>query len=309
MGPTSRSFESAFWTGVNGSEPIYELPYRFRNGDRFADSLLIGLPEEQKLSHLFGAGNQGIELERGKLFLTPFLRKELQVAAGDTIELEPICGVVGAKSVTVGGFVEQPFGNGGYLLLQEVQELLKVPAASTGFMVGMDDMEGSPEVIKKLCNLPETRTVEFKAESRRFTDEVLEFYYYFTIFMLVFGVVLGIMIVFSGITVSVDERLLEMGTLRTIGVGMRQVAGMVTTETLVLSSLGIALGVPMGNALADYFASMYQAEDFNLPVTIFFQTYVYTVIGLLGVLLLSELPSLQRIGRLKLASIIRQWTT
>ncbi|MBI4289037.1 MAG: ABC transporter permease [Chloroflexi bacterium] len=307
IGSTGRYFESEFWTGVNESEPLLETPYRFRHEGHSEDSTLIGLPPDQDLTQLFNARNQALQVEKGRLLLTPFLRKQLKVEVGDPVDLEPINGVVGVKRVVVGGFVEQPFDNGGYLPLEEVQQLLKAPGAATGFMVGLDEAEGSPEVVRRLYELPETRTVEFKAESRRFTDEVLKFYYYFTGFMLVFGLALGIMIVFSGITVSVDERLLEMGTLRTIGAGMKQVAGMITIESLVLSGLGIAAGVPLGNRLADYFANMYQAEDFNLPITIFPQTYVLTVLGLLLVLVLSELPSLRRISRLKLASVIRQW--
>lgn len=308
VGAASRALESGRWDGVDASEPFLEAPYRFRNGSRSQDSVLIGLSPEQNLSRLFYGRNEPVELETGKLLLTPFLRKQLGVAVGDTVELEPINGVVGVKTVVVGGFVERPMGNAGYLPLEEVRALLKAPGAASGFMVDTGKEEPPPALVRRFYDMPETRMVELKAENRRFSEDVMRFYYAFTGFMLAFGVALGTMIVFSGITVSVDERLLEMGTLRTIGAGLKQVTAMITVEGLVLSSLGIGLGIPLGNWLAGYFANMYQAEDFNLPITIFPRTYVLTVLGLLAVLLLSELPSLQRVSRLKLASIIRQWT-
>jgi putative ABC transport system permease protein len=302
-----QAIKTGRWSGVSTSEPILEVPYRFRHGNRSQDSMLIGLPPKRSLYHLFEGDKRAEMLAPGRLLLTPYFRKQLQVKVGDTVQLEPLLGAIGEKQVVVGGFVEQPMGNAGYLPLKEVQALLKAPGTATALLLDLSDDEPPSRLVKKLYDLPVTEAVEFKAETRRFLDELMGFFYAFIGFMVAFGVALGATIIFSGVTVSVEERLREMGTLRTIGMGIWQIAIIITVESLILSSAGIALGLPLGNWLAASFLDLYQAEEFSFTMIIFPRTYLFTVVGLVTVMLLSELPSLRRLGRLNLAAIIKRW--
>ena len=124
--------------------------------------------------------------------------------------------------------------------------------------------------------------------------------------MLLFGFLLGATIVFSAITVSVQERVREMSMLRTIGMSMcGGVTALITIENLILGGLGIALGLPLGKQLALSFTNLTQSEEFTMTSIIFPSTYWVTALALMLVLLISQIPSLRYISRLNLARSLR----
>lgn len=301
-------FQPRHWQGVNQAEPILEVPYRFRYGDKYKDGFVVGLPPEQSLYNLFSPQGQPVSVEPDQLLLTAFLQKRLGVKTRDFVQLEPIAGVVGARQVRVGGIIELPIGGSKvFMPLKQVQEMFKAPGTTTGLLL---DFQGdpSPELRQRIYDLPGTEGLTFKAAEKTFFDDMMIFFYAFVYVMLLFGFALGATIVFSAITVSVHERVREMSTLRTIGMSMWGVTSLVTLENLILGSLGIALGLPLGKQLALSFTSLAQTEEFTMTSIISPGTYLLTALALLLVLLVSQIPSLRYISRLNLASATKDWT-
>jgi putative ABC transport system permease protein len=308
MNSASLAFQAGHWQGVRQAEPILEVPYRFRYGDNYKDGFLVGLSSEQSLYNFFSPQGQPVSVEPDQLLLTPFLQKQLGVKTGDFVQLEPLAGVIGDRQVRVGGIIELPIGGSRvFMPLKEVQQMLKAPGTATGLLL---DFEGdpSPRLKQKLYDLPGTEGLPFKAAEKAFFDDLMVFFYAFIYVMLLFGFLLGATIVFSAITVSVHERVREMSTLRTIGMSMWGVTSVITIENLILGSLGIALGLPLGQRLALTFFDLAQSEEFTMAAIIFPSTYLVTALGLLLVLLVSQIPSLRYIQRLNLASVTKDWT-
>ncbi len=191
--------------------------------------------------------------------------------------------------------------------LKQVQEIIKAPGTANGLLLDFED-DPSPRLKQKLYDLPGTEGLPFKAAEKAFFDDLMVFFYAFVYVMLLFGFLLGATIVFSAITVSVQERVREISTLRTIGMSMWGVTSLITIENLVLGGLGIALGLPLGQRLALTFFDLVQSEEFTMAATIFPNTYLATALALLLVLLVSQIPSLRYVRHMNLASATKDWT-
>ena len=136
LNSASLAFQIKHWQGVRQAEPILEVPYRFRYGNKYEDGFLVGLSPEQSLYNLFSPQGQPVSVEPDQLLLTVYLQKELGVKVGDFVQLEPLTGVIGDRQVRVGGIIELAIGGSRvFMPLKQVQEMIKAPETATGLLL------------------------------------------------------------------------------------------------------------------------------------------------------------------------------
>ncbi len=97
--------------------------------------------------------------------------------------------------------------------------------------------------------------------------------------------------------------------MRTFGTGVGRLASMLTVENVVMGLIGVAVGLPVGYALSQYFAQFYQNDLFDMPVVIYTRTYGIAAAGALIVLLLAEIPAVRFVRRLDLPAVVREIAT
>jgi putative ABC transport system permease protein len=303
------SIKTQRWAGVETSEPILEVPYRFRYGDKSEDGLLVGLPAGHSLYNLYSSEGQPVMVESDQLVLTKLLEKQLAVETGDMVQLQPIFGVVGEAEVRVGNFIDLAHGGAmGFLPLKQLQQMLEAPGSANGLLLDLED-ESTPGLGRKLDNLPGIDAIAFKAADKEIClGDHMAFLYAFIYVMLLFGTILGGTIVFSSVTVSIQERVRELSTLRTIGMSFWRLASLITIENLILGGIGIALGLLAGKWLSPVLVNIAQTEEFFMLPVFSAQSYLVTVVAMLLVLLVSQIPSLRYVGHLNLASATKDWT-
>jgi len=102
------------------------------------------------------------------------------------------------------------------------------------------------------------------------------------------------------------ERSRELATMRTIGITMRRIAGMVTLENALLGFVGIFLGLPAGNYLAKYFFTLFTSDLFVLDTVTYSATYVSGAATIFTVLLVSSIPGLRYVRNLNLAKVVKE---
>jgi putative ABC transport system permease protein len=135
---------------------------------------------------------------------------------------------------------------------------------------------------------------------------MMEFTYVFISVMLLFGVALAFAIVFNTLSINLIERTREIAALRTLGFAQLQIALMTTIENLLMGALGVLLGVPLGRLLCLWLVKTYQSETVTLQAVIYPRTYVLTVVGMLLLVVLAQLPSLRMMYHLDLAKATKE---
>src|SRR5690606_137757 len=127
--------------------------------------------------------------------------------------------------------------------------------------------------------------------------------------LIMVSVLLGLSIIIAMIgiantlSLSIHERTRELGLLRAVGMGRRQLRGMVRWEAIMISVLGAVVGLVLGTSLGWVFVTAMEREGFDhfaLPIAPL--VVVLLVAALLGVLA-STLPA-RRASRLPVLEAI-----
>jgi putative ABC transport system permease protein len=111
--------------------------------------------------------------------------------------------------------------------------------------------------------------VETAAEQDRFTlDGLRQFISIIRIVLLVFGgvaILVGAFTIFNTLSITVAQRTRELGLLRMVGAGRRQILGSVLVEALVLGLLASVTGVLAGLGLAKGLDALFDSMQLALP--------------------------------------------
>jgi putative ABC transport system permease protein len=295
--------------GVTGAEPVLQASYRVRFGSSKADIGLMGLAEGNRMLYLVDTGGNTLGLPTGGILLPVYLERRLGAAPGDTVVLESLSGALGERTARLAGYVDTFMGGWAYVPLRDLQDFQDAPGAATSILATFDG-HPSADLMKRLYDLPGVSSVELKSDARAYIDEQMGFFWVFIGMMLGMGTSLGAAIIFNSVTVNVLQRTRELALMRVVGMGRRWIGTILTLENLAVGVVGVAAGLPAGYYVANYFMSTIGAmseEAMTIPFNITSTTYIIASLLAVAIVLLSQLPALQRISRISLSTTLKDW--
>ena len=98
--------------------------------------------------------------------------------------------------------------------------------------------------------------------------------------------------------VSLAERTREVATLRVLGYGPWQIGNLLLRESMIVTLIGTALGMPIGYGLSVLVAMAYDTEMFRFPVVSSAGTWIWTVVLSVLFALLAHLAVQRTIHRM-----------
>lgn len=230
-------------------------------------------------------------------------------AAGDLLHVDvgdPVKIVLpGGRTTetTVSGFVDEPLGTYAYASLRRLESLGVEPnQALVRFAPGAD----TTATLDRLAALPRVAAVTDTHGLERQFHRYLGLFYAFVATMLVFAAALAFVIMFTAMSANVAERSVEITTLRANGVSHRTVARLLRAESVILTVVGIVVGLPLAWIVAGEFMAAYSSDLFRFDLQLRPWTPVLAGFCLVAVALLSEWPALRALRRIDLARVIRE---
>jgi putative ABC transport system permease protein len=298
---------------VRRAEPGLTLPVELeKNGRRFS-TMLLGLPRAGQLYRVLDARGAPTHLTDRSLRVGNMLRRRLRLETGDVVRVRYAFSSkeVPAEGILhVGPPIQQPATAMVYADLDVVRGLFGAaldlpPRPVTG--VSLAVAPGRMAELKEyLHRLPHAAAVEITADTQTEVDRKMRFTYAFVWLMLLFGGGLALAIVFNTLSINVLERTREIATLRTLGFQHRQIALMTSIENLLTALLGLIPGLPLGYLLAVWLLQTYQSETVSPRILISARTYGLVTAGMLLLVLLAQIPSLQSLRRVDLAKATKE---
>ena len=293
--------------GVDEAEAILELPYRIKLGDKVRDSAIRGMEPGSSMYNLLDPDGIPVPLTDDGLLLPLPLQEQLEAETGDILYLEPLIGSVGETTTQVAGIISEPMGGRAYMPLEQVQDLIKMPGAATGVLLNFAG-KASPELLERINNLPQVAAIEFGSSLKDYMDDTMSFFWAFVGIMLVMSFALGFAIIFNGVTVNVLERRREIAIMRAVGMRNRQLGLIITIENLLIAFLGIAVGLPAGYYLADYFMQQNSTDMMSMPLVLHTESYFIAAACSIVILLVSQLPAIRRVTTMSLPTVTKDWS-
>jgi putative ABC transport system permease protein len=300
--------------GVAAAEPVVTLDVTLVTADDQYATRLQGFVEDTTMHGFVAADSAQLDLPPQGVLVGQSTQQVLGLAPDDSVTLRvPSLGV--EVDTVVVGFVDEPLGTYAYgdqrwltdalAAAGADQGALDSPAVTSAFVRYSDDADAEA-TLRALQQQPDVAAAVSATALRDLFEEYFTFFYVFIGVMLVLGGILAFALIFNMITATLAERAPELATMRASGVSASQVNRMMTVENLLLTLIGIPLGLLLGYLVAVGFMSSFSSDLFSFDLDMNPWTLLWTSLAVLVVAWLSQLPGLRAVRRLDIATVVRQ---
>ena len=219
-------------------------------------------------------GNQRgetIKALEGGIYVTENAAKMLELKKGDKAFLQRLD--LTQKEVEITDLVKNYLGNNIYMTKETYEQLFEVYEPN-GILAHLspklqDPIGFSDELAKEDWVLSSISTRELKEGfSQAFTLINLVVYV-----VLVLAAGLAFVVLFTLASINISERERELATIKVLGFFDREVHSYVNKETMILTMLGIVIGLPAGAVLSSMLTELLKMPSIYFAVTIYPRSY------------------------------------
>lgn len=289
--------------GVRRAEGFARYDVAISSRHASLQTLLVGLEPETRMHRFADTAGRRLQLPADGVLLAVGARQVLDVDQGDRVSLT----VPGGRAMEfrVAGFVDEPLNPVAYAALPQASRLPAPPSAS-GLLVQLTPAADARAVADRITAQPGVTAYLATATVHRAMSDAFALYDTLVGMMLVFAAAMAAALLYNAMSANVAERSVEMGTLRTAGMGTGLLARLVAAENLLLVLVAVPLGLLAGTWAADWFMSTYETQGYHWSLAMNAGTPLVVGIGVLVAALVVQVPALRTIRRLDLARIVRE---
>lgn len=231
---------------------------------------LIVLPENEKFRgfiNLYTEDKERVALGNEDVFATINVSKVLGFEKGDFMTIQTL--ELDLEETEITEIVMNYLGNSIYMTQAKYEELFGTfePNGALILLNGALQNEFATELAEKDGILSAIATESFKDDFEP-AFQIINMVVYIVIFL---AASLAFVVLFTLATTNISERERELATIKVLGFYDKEVHSYVNKETLILTSLGILMGLPAGNFLGVWLMSI-----LNMPA-IYFQATLYPI--------------------------------
>ncbi len=281
-----------------------EIPFELELGPKNKIVSVIGLEQDTEMYHFVNTNGEDVQLPDEGVFITESIVNYFGYEIGDEIYLKTF--IPGSDDITVKvkGVIKQTLGINMYVNLDYMQKVINNKGIINNVMLNSDiDVKDALEDYKMIASVLSLQDI------RDSFMEFMDYTIYSVSIMLIFALVLGFAIVYNSGIMTINERQLEFSSMRVMGFSKKEIFKMITRETLVISMIGIIVGIPLGQAMlisiGETFSNDLYTMDMGAPPLAHFKTIAMTSMFIL----VSILATYEKIHRLNFIDALKNRMT
>lgn len=292
--------------GVQRVEPQHETAVRISHGHRARQTGLIAVDPDARLRRVVNLEGTLVPIAASGITLSATLAQVLDVAVGDSVDLEFLDGRGRRLSLVVAGLVDDISGSAGYVDVARWPGLVGVGEAITSADLAVDS-DAVPALYARLTEAPAVSGVTARESLQRSFDETIEKNFLVTLVTLVLlAAALAAGTIYNAGRVALSERARDLASLRVLGFTRGEVARILFGELALLAVIGLPVGLAIGAGLAwATVQSFGTGELFRLPLVIGPRTLAAGVAIPFAAGVLSLIPLKHRLDRLDLIESLK----
>jgi putative ABC transport system permease protein len=283
-------------------------------GNQFAPNFVSStLPERfESLSYVEGRQPDSVR----ETSLDTQTAENAGLAIGETLRIAGDRQVSEYEIVGLTKLGETSFGGAAIaqLVLDEAQQVVGKEGKFDQISVAAEEDVDAGELRQRIDKvMPQSVQVETGTEAAdRQSEEIAEDLSFIRILLLVLGgiaLLVGSFLIFNTFSITVAQRIRELGMLRTLGASRRQILGSMVAEASLLGGTGSLLGIPGGIGAAIALNSLFKSFGIDLPNTgtvVATRTIVVALLVGMIVTLLSALSPALRATRVTPMAALRE---
>lgn len=237
------------------------------------------IPNDQSLRgyiNLIDRDGNKLHLEDGMILSTINVAEVQGYDKGDTITLQNMN--LDNAEVEITEIVMNYLGNGIYMTENTYKELYDDYEANGAYVMlekSVDDHEAYAEILSEKAGILSSIAIDgFQANF----DNVFRIINLVVTIVITLAAALAFVVLFTLSTTNISERERELATIKVLGFFDREVHAYVNKETLILTGLGILLGMPLGKAFGIWLMSILKMPsiyfaDYLAPIS-----YLYAAV-------------------------------
>ncbi len=212
------------------------------------------------------SGNEGLELDGDGMILTRNAAELLEVEDGGSAHLKT--NKLDEADAVVAHVADNYLGNAAYLTQSAYRQLFGKEAILNGFYLNLAEGADASAFADSLAKREGFLSV---TSTQQMNDEFAQsFALINTIVYVIVGLAaaLAFVVLFTLSTTNISERIRELATIKVLGFRAREVNHYVNKETILLTAIGMLLGIPAGYAFSHSLTYVLKMPSIYFAVTI-----------------------------------------
>lgn len=252
------------------------------NGKNSEDVQIIVPSDENELDGIINIKDvkkkEKINLKENEICLTDKAAQLLEVKSGDTITLKD----ADEKEVQIkiSNIVENYVSHYVYMSKQTYENIYKKDYTANVLLTKNNNLtsEEQDELATEIMNQNEVASVSNISSMVEQIDDMMSLLNYVVVVLIVSAGLLAFVVLYNLSNVNISERIRELATIKVLGFYDKEVYKYVTRETVILTVIGIILGLIGGYFLNYYIMGTCEINILRFSKTINPISYLYAVI-------------------------------
>ncbi|MBP1925921.1 putative ABC transport system permease protein [Sedimentibacter acidaminivorans] len=285
--------EVAKYINPKDMEGRIELPFEIENGRNSKIVNIIGLDKNTEFYGFQDMKGNSLKVPEDGILISSNLANNLHAKVGDEVLIKNFIPNKDDRYVKVRGIIKQSLGINGYMNIDYLNDKLLDREIINGIYLNSDD-----DVQEKLKDIKNISSIQSQADMRGAFEEFTTITAISMGFMVMFSGLLGFVIVYSMTLMSINERTLEFSSLRVMGFSKKEIFYMLIRENMIMSFIGIIIGIPLGLWLVDYMGKSFTTDVYTMNEPVRTNSIVVSIILTIVFLSLAQFMTYAKIHKL-----------
>ncbi len=260
----------------------YMTSLTIQNGDLTEDVQIIVPKDKKELEKVIQLTDlktkQTVELNENEIQITDKVAQLLNVKEGDNVTLKD--NDENTKEVKIGHIVENYISHYVYMS-KEMYENLYEDNYSTNVLLTQNmpiDEAEEDKLAKEVIEQEEIGSISRTSSIITSMDDTLKSLNYVVVVLIVSAGLLAFVVLYNLQNVNISERIRELATIKVLGFYDKEVYSYVTRETVLLTLIGIVLGLVGGYFLNIFIIETCEINILRFNKIVHFMSYIYAIL-------------------------------
>lgn len=268
---------------IQKTAQVYMTSSTATNGQNSEEVQIIVPKDEKNLEGIINLKDiknkkQKVELKENEICLTDKVAQLLNVKVGDSLTLKN--SDQKEIKIKISNIVENYFSHYVYMSKQTYENFYhKDFETNVVFIQNIElNEEEQDGLAAEIMNMTEVSGITNMETTVKTMSDMMSLLNYVVIVLIVAAGLLAFVVLYNLANVNISERIRELATIKVLGFYDKEVYNYVTRETIILTMIGIVLGLIGGYFLNYYIMGTCEVNMIRFDKTIKWISYLYAVI-------------------------------
>ncbi|KAB2951818.1 ABC transporter permease [Heliorestis acidaminivorans] len=293
------------WPEVHFAEGHLIIPARLKSRGASEEVALLGIEEEGRLYRLLDKEGADQVLYAEGLTLSERLAEQLNVKAGDTVQVEFLLGEPLEELWTIAQVIPQYIGYNAFLPRQVASKVIGERDVTTSLLLKVEPtLQESLE--EKLQEADGINTYLSQIRLQNNLAELMETMIYTSIVIVTFAMISGVTSLYAVTSLNLEERRSELATLKVLGFSKGQMLAMIAGENGLLALGAVLAGIPLSTALVAALLKATSTDFYEVPLYYSVDVFLWAGLAIVSFVLLAHLLLYRKLVHFDMVEVFKE---